>query len=58
MGVVYTLVDINTGDEEEVVARRAVLLLATARLLWLTNVGTDSVVANLVWGGAGVQGLL
>ena len=57
MSVVYTLVDINTSDEEEVVARRAVLL-ATARLLGLTNVGTDSVVANLVWGGAGVQGLL
>ena len=57
MGVVCTLVDVNTSDQEEVVSRRTVLL-ATALLLSLTNIGTNSVVANLVWGGAGVQGVL
>ena len=57
MGVVCTLVDVNTSDQEEVVSRRTVLL-ATALLLRLTNIGTNSVVANLVWGGAGVQGVL
>ena len=57
MGVVCTLVDVNTSDEEEVVARWT-FLLATAGLLRLTNIGTNSVVANLVWGGAGVQGVL
>ena len=57
MGVVYTFVDINASDEEEVVSRRAVLL-PTTRLLGLTNVGADSVVTNLVWGGTRVQGLL
>ena len=57
MGVVYTLVDINASDEEEVVSR-GTLLLTTASLLRLTNIGTDCVVTNLVWRGAGVQEVL
>ena len=57
MGVVCTLVDVNTSDKEEVVARRT-FLLATAGLLRLANKGPNGVVANLVWGGAGVEGLL
>ena len=57
MGVVCTLVDVNASDEEEVVARRTVLV-TTASLRRLANIGTDSVVTNLVWRGAGVERLL
>ena len=57
VGLVQTLVDINASDEEEVVARRTVLV-TTASLRRLANIGADSVVTNLVWRGAGVERLL
>ena len=57
VSVVGTFVDVNAGDQEEVVAR-GTLLVTTAGLLSLADVGAHRIVAHLVRSGAGVERLL